>query len=78
MRDGKTQLRLDRRLAQRRGWISPEELEKELAALPDVAEKAEMVDLPGSSAEAEPEPAGFTAEPIPGSTPDTDGGPGLH
>jgi hypothetical protein len=32
-------LRLDRRLLKRRGWLSEEELEKELAALPDVAEK---------------------------------------
>jgi hypothetical protein len=36
-------LRLDRRLLRRRGWISPEELERELAALPDVAEKGEIV-----------------------------------
>jgi hypothetical protein len=32
-------LRLDRRALRRRSWISPEELEKELAALPDVATK---------------------------------------
>jgi len=32
-------LRLDRRLTDRRGWIAPEELERELAALPDVSEK---------------------------------------
>jgi hypothetical protein len=34
-------LRLDRRLMRRRGWLSPEELEKELAALPDATDKAE-------------------------------------
>ena len=38
-------LRLDRRLIRRRGWISQEELERELAALPDVSAKI-----------AEPEP----------------------
>jgi hypothetical protein len=32
-------LRLDRRLLNRRGWISSEELEKELAELPDVSDK---------------------------------------
>lgn len=44
-------LRLDRRLLQRRGWIDPQELERELGALPDVSEKARRGD------EAEP-PAG--------------------
>lgn len=33
-------LRLDRRLIRRRSWISNEELERELEALPDVAHKA--------------------------------------
>lgn len=47
LRDGKAKFRLDRRLATRRGWISEEDLAKELDALPDVAEKAEVVDLPG-------------------------------
>lgn len=32
-------LRLDRRLTDRRGWIDPKELERELAALPDVSAK---------------------------------------
>ncbi len=58
MRDGKAHLRLDRRLALRRDWITEKELEKELAALPDVAEKAELVDLPGGPAQADDEPAG--------------------
>jgi len=39
-------LRLDRRALRRRGWVSPDELARELAALPDVASKI-----------AEPEPA---------------------
>jgi hypothetical protein len=34
-------LRLDRRLAHRRGWIASEQLERELAALPDVSDKIE-------------------------------------
>jgi hypothetical protein len=33
-------LRLDRRLITRPGWIDPEDLERELAALPDVSHKA--------------------------------------
>lgn len=36
-------LRLDKRLMRRRGWISPEELEKELAALPDGSSKADRI-----------------------------------
>jgi hypothetical protein len=38
-RDSVQNLRLDRRLIYRTGWISDKELEKELAALPDVSEK---------------------------------------
>jgi hypothetical protein len=34
-------LRFDRRLLRRRGWVDPEELEKELADLPDVSHKAQ-------------------------------------
>ncbi len=40
-----SKLKLDKRLIRRRGWISKEELERELAALPDVSAKI-----------AEPEP----------------------
>jgi hypothetical protein len=39
-------LRLDRRLAGRRGWVSQEEIEREIAALPDVSAKADLVDAP--------------------------------
>ena len=39
MTDYNRSLRLDRRLVGRRGWIAPEELERELAALPDVSDK---------------------------------------
>jgi hypothetical protein len=40
-------LRLDRRLIRRRGWIPEEELERELEALPDVAEKGVRGDPEG-------------------------------
>lgn len=50
-------LKLDRRLLRRRGWIDAAELEKELADLPDVSDKAL---LPGEEEPAEepPGPAG--------------------
>ena len=34
-----SKLRLDKRLISRRGWISPDDLERELEALPDVSSK---------------------------------------
>lgn len=49
--------RIDRRLQQRRGWIAPDQLEKELNALRDVSDKAELVDSPqhkGAEAPAAP------------------------
>jgi len=46
--DSTQNLRFDRRLLRRRGWISPSDLEERLAALPDVSEKGEVV---------QPEPA---------------------
>lgn len=39
-RQSRERLRLDRRLIRRRGHMSPEELERALGALPDVAAKA--------------------------------------
>ncbi len=53
-------LRLDRRLVGRPGWIAPEEFERELAALPDVAHKvapAAEPDEAGGSPEAAPTPS---------------------
>ena len=38
-REAMEKLRLDRRLIDRRGWISEAELEKNLEALPDVSHK---------------------------------------
>jgi len=51
-RDATSKLRLDRRLTSRREWISPEDLERELEALPDVAAKIAPTADPG----AEPAP----------------------
>ncbi len=45
MQNVKEQFRLDKRLLNRRGWISTAELDKELAALPDVADKAEATEV---------------------------------
>jgi len=36
-------LRLDRRLRHRRGWIPTQEVDEALSALPDVAAKGELV-----------------------------------
>lgn len=43
-------LRLDRRLLDRRGWIGREELERALAELPDVSDKI----APAEESSAEP------------------------
>ena len=61
-------LRLDRRLHRRRDWLSPEELQKELDALPDVSDKIledEEDDSPAADANAET-PAAEVAPPVPG------------
>lgn len=44
-------IRLDRRLLQRRGWIQAEQLDEELSALPDVSEKARRGDEEASGSE---------------------------
>jgi hypothetical protein len=60
-------LRLDRRLQRRRGWISAQDLEDALEALPDVAEKGELVtDEDAEKAEAAPATPPTAPEP-PGS-----------
>ena len=43
-RDTLSKLRLDRRLALRRDWIDPSDLERELEALPDVSDKIAPVE----------------------------------
>jgi hypothetical protein len=62
--DGIRNLKLDRRLLRRRGWIDPEELEKALADLPDVSDKAQ----PPAEEEATKEPE--TPPERPGNIPD--------
>lgn len=52
MPDYKKDLRLDRRLTRRLGWIPPEELQRELDALPDVSDKVRPPE------EDAPDPAG--------------------
>jgi hypothetical protein len=47
-------LRLDRRLMDRRGWIAPQELEHELAALPDVSAKIAPSEDTGAAASEGP------------------------
>lgn len=54
-------LRLDRRALRRRGWISPDELARALADLPDVSSKIEEPE----SAPAEPAGAGGAEAPRP-------------
>ena len=44
MSDPNHGLKLDRRLLRRRGWIDPQDLERELEALPDVADKIQPTD----------------------------------
>lgn len=46
-------LRLDRRLLRRPGWISPQELDAELAGLPDVSDKIAPAEAPASAGEGE-------------------------
>ena len=48
--DALRKLRLDRRLMERRGWIAKTELERALAELPDVEEKAAPPDAPAEPA----------------------------
>ncbi len=61
-RKSMTQLKFDRRLVHRRGWINKEELTSELAALPDVADKIapDEAEEPATPApESDPEPPSF-------------------
>ncbi len=54
-RDATQRLRLDRRLIRRRGWISKDELGKELDALPDASAKATTLGAAeGSAHETDP------------------------
>jgi hypothetical protein len=57
-----SKFRLDRRLQQRRGWIASDQLEKDLSGLPDVSDKAEVVDSPQHKGEAAPATDGERAD----------------
>jgi len=58
--DSMKTLRLDKRLIHRRGWIDPEQLERELAALPDVAAKVRPPEEEGAGAGSGVAPGGAT------------------
>ena len=62
--DSMRNLKLDKRLARRRGWVEENELETALEGLPDVSEKVELVrvDEP-AEASAEAPPPGSPAPP---------------
>ncbi len=70
MSDSARNLRFDRRLARRRGWIAPEELERELADLPDVSAKIQPPEDEPTEAAAQPaqtpSPGGSSADPAAG------------
>ena len=53
-------LRLDQRLRRRRGWLSAEEREKELAKLPDVSDKIGRSEETQEGADAEVQAEGRT------------------
>jgi len=40
-------LKFDKRLAARRGWLDPQDAEERLTSLPDVSDKAEVVAVAG-------------------------------
>jgi hypothetical protein len=54
-------LRLDRRLIARKNWVSRDELERELEALPDVAHKATTL---GEAADAGSPPTEAARTPV--------------
>ena len=56
--DAIKQLRSDRRLAGRRGFIEPKELARELERLPDVAAKGDLIEAPTSGRRGEFSPQG--------------------
>lgn len=55
--DHLSHLKLDRRLLRRRDWQTQAELDKQLAALPDVAEKAKSPEEEAAEASADEAPA---------------------
>jgi hypothetical protein len=61
--DSNRNLKFDRRLLRRRGWVDPKELEKELADLPDVSHKAVSQDSGEESSNGPEEPLGQDSNP---------------
>jgi hypothetical protein len=62
-RESMRRLRMDRRLIRRRGWLSKEELERELAALPDASHKiAPVGSEPSAPSEQTETPAAESPE----------------
>ena len=55
-RQSRERLHLDLRLIRRRGYMSQEELERELQALPDVASKAVSIQVEEPARKETPEP----------------------
>jgi len=70
-RDSMQQLRLDRRLIRRRGWISQKDLQRELEAIPDASERmttlGDVADERGR--ETSPRPRGAAGEAATGGPP---------
>jgi hypothetical protein len=56
--DATKQLRLDRRLSGRRGWIGQDELTREIERLPDVGTKGELIEAPAPRRRDESSPQG--------------------
>jgi hypothetical protein len=56
--DHSRNLRLDLRLIRRRGWISPEDLQRELDALPDASDKIQPPEEEADESEAPGKPPG--------------------
>ncbi len=60
-RESMKRLRLDRRLIRRSGWISEQDLERELAGLPDVSEKIQPPAIEDAEADGSDESPGASA-----------------
>ena len=57
-RESMKRLKLDRRLIGRRGWISRQDLERELSALPDASDKIQPDEIKDTEAGGSTAPAG--------------------
>lgn len=57
VQESASKFRNDRRLQLRRGWIAPDQVDKDLEGLPDVSDKGELVESPQHKGEPAPESA---------------------